>query len=187
MRRIALLLLGVGAAACASSLPSARSVALEFVSGDEPAAAFRQLGEEVSLDQTILDAMRAETGRRGETLLAVTRLPRGIHPYSVFAFIQRGDRIDVVETAMFWGQIQEKRQGVVASAELEALVTLATAKFDCTPGLAPEALFGGALIHWPPGAQVTCDAGAFNDASALLAERLASISDAAQRTYAMRE
>ena len=173
---------------CTTSAPSPECVAREFLTYEPPPPrrTFRRIGEEVVVDQQVLNNMRDESKRRGETLLAVALIPRGVHPYTVFAFTERSDQIQVYETAMFWGLIQGKWRATTPRSRLQDIVRSA-AEFECATGPVLEPLFGAILIHWPQGAQVTCDGGWLSAASTEFMARLEEVGRAAEQTYRIPE
>jgi len=118
---------------------------------------FRRITEDLTLDQEVLEAMRKEAELRGESVLAVVELHRGVHPYSVFVFVRNQSGIGLRETAIYWGRVQMKRHVLVSQAEFASLNELALRTFKCHSGAAVGIIFGAGYITWASGSQVTCE------------------------------
>ena len=179
--RLLSLVLALLIGAC-TSMPKQERFALELINRNAPAAAFRAIGEEITVTQLIVDTARAAVDS-DDRLMAFAQLPQGVHPYMVIAFVKRKQAIEVLMTSVYWGKVQGKWRASIDPATVESIVQLATNTFDCSRGLITEFLFGTALIHWPEGDQVDCDGGWGTEQGAAFAERFQPIFDGADLTY----
>jgi hypothetical protein len=169
-------------AACASYRPTPADLAEELMTTDPPGTNFREISEDIHVDQAVLDAMRERASSQGERLLAVVRMPRGIHPYVVIAWSQSGDTIQVRGTAVYWGRVDAKWNTVATVAELAALSDAAE-EFECIEGPVPSGIYGRGFVRWKDDAQITCEAGTFVDRDFVFDDRLEEVLNRAAETY----
>jgi len=169
--------------ACVSYTPTPVDLSEEFLSTYPPGKDFRQITEDIHVDQAVLDAMRARASSDGTRLLAVIRVPRGIHPYAVIAWRQSGERLQVLETAVYWGRIDAKWNTQASAAELASLTEAAEAEFGCTEGRLADAIYGTGFVSWREGRQITCESGLFAEEGSAFWPRLKEILDRADETY----
>src|SRR5512138_2068508 len=108
MRRVVLLMAASVAFACASFSPTPDDLAAELLTSNTPRREFRRITDDIALDQATIDIMRARAAASGTTLLGLIHVSRGVHPYAVFAFFERGSEIDMIETALYWGRVDGK-------------------------------------------------------------------------------
>lgn len=76
--------------------------------------------------------MRHELALRGERLRAIAFFPLGIHPYLAMTFIESGDEIYWIGTAVSWSHVYRKFVGRMTKAEFEDLITQSTTILDCS-------------------------------------------------------
>ena len=183
MVRFFVLLALIGSIGCASA-PTPATFARELLSVQPPSARFSDIGEEINLTQPVVEAMRTIARAEGAEVVAVAQLPAGVHPYTVFVFLRRSDAVDVVQTTMYWGMVQEKWVGTASSDDLVGLMKTSE-HLKCTDGPLQGAVFGAVLIHWAATSQSNCDGGWLSPESNLLAERLKPIADASRMIYEM--
>lgn len=148
------------------------------------APAFRTIGEEITVNQATVDAVRKAAESHGD-LVAFAQLPQGVHPFMVVAFIERGESVELLMTSVYWGRIQGKWQVLVDLATSKSIVQVATTTFDCSRGPVIDFLFGTALIYWENGTQtqITCLGGWGTEQGATFGARVQSILDLAVATY----
>lgn len=166
---------------CASFGRPAERAARLFV---EPSAT-RPLRDEVFLEQAILDAMRQRVAASGEELVAILKLSRGFHPYSVYAFIAEEGQLRVMVTLMSWGIVLEKWEARVDHADLLALEEQADlGTFRCEKTRRFEDMpFRAALVRWSEGEQLVCVSDWPNEEDAELLDNLNEMMSAARLTY----
>lgn len=145
------LLVGMG---CVSSAILANRAARVFVVGSDT----RSCDREVLFEQRTIEAMRANGAEEDRELLAALKLPEGFHPYSVFAFLERQEGIEVVVTTISWGTVLAKWTGTTSAEQLETLTELAAAgTFRCSAGeYVNVAGIEPVFVHWTDDGQVTC-------------------------------
>ena len=177
-----LLLLGALTIGCASQEASTR-FARELVVPYRSSVVAAAFTDEVVVDQATLTAMRSVAARRNEELRAVVQLQRGVHPYTVFSFTATNHGTRVVATAMFWGDLEEKRVGRISEGELDRIVSAAIADFECSTGAVSEILFGPALVYWIEGDQRTCQGPLWSEKGEALIALVAPIADELQAIY----
>lgn len=120
MRLVVLLMAALLAAACASFSPTPDDLASELLTSNAPRREFRRISDDIALDQATIQIMRARAAASGATLLALIHMSRGVHPYAVLAFFERGPEIDMIETAVYWGRVDGKWCTVVTASEVAA-------------------------------------------------------------------
>lgn len=173
------MLVGVG---CVSSSVLANRAARVFVVGSET----RSLDREVLFDQRTIEAMRAVATDEGHELLAALKLPEGLHPYSVFAFVKRHDEIELVVTTISWGSVLAKWTGTVSDEELGALTERAAAgSFRCSAGGASGDFLAVAplFVRWTDDVQATCVGDWFAEGDEELVELVDEFLASARQTY----
>jgi hypothetical protein len=170
-------------AACASFSPTPDDLASELLTSNAPRREFRRISDDIALDRATIQIMRARAAAAGATLLAVIHVSRGVHPYAVFTFLERGSEIDMIETAVYWGRVDGKWRTVVTASELSGVVEAARQEFTCTPGMVKDRVFGAALITWDGSTQRTCEGPWLLEEGSTFAARLQPITDRAHQTY----
>jgi len=172
----------LGLLGCISSDASYR-LARELVLPYRSSVVAAAFADEVVVDQATIAAMRTITSRRQEDLRAVVQLQRGVHPYTVFSFTTTEHGTRAVATAMYWGDLEEKRVGGVPDDSVDRIIAAAVENLSCSTGPATETLFGPALVYWREGEQVTCQGPPWSEEGASLIEVVASLADTLQAIY----
>lgn len=173
------MLVGIG---CVSLSMLANRAARVFVVASET----RSFDREVLFDQRTIEAMRVLAADEGDELLAVLKLPEGLHPYSVFAFVERQDEIELVVTTISWGTVLAKWRGTVSGEELVALAERAAAgTFRCRAGGAAGDVLAVAplFVRWSDDGQATCVGDWFAEGDEELLELVDELLASARQTY----
>lgn len=183
MRHCILPILLLTAVGCSSFTPRPNDLAVEFLTTQPPTSNFRRISVDIHVDQGVLDAMRLRASSMGVNLLAVARIPRGIHPYAVLAWCQTGENIEIRETALYWGRVDGKWITQSTVEELAELAAAAQAEFKCSVGPATGALYGTGFVTWEEDRQITCEGGLFSEEGLVFWSRLKRIVDRETETY----
>lgn len=183
MRLVVPLVTALLATACASFSPTPDDLASELLTSNVPRREFRRISDDIALDQATIQIMRTRAAASGAPLLALIHVSRGVHPYAVLAFFERGPEIEMIETAVYWGRVDGKWRTVVTASEVSGVVEAARQEFKCTPGMVKERVFGAALITWDGSTQRTCEGPWFLEEESAFAARLQPITDRAHQTY----
>lgn len=149
------------AVSCRSFSPAPHDLARELLSTGPPSPTFQRVTTDIHVDQAVLDAMRSRAASDGVTLLAVARVPRGIHPYEVLVWLQKNDTVAIVNTAVYWGRVDGKWRTSATRDEIAELATAAEAEFACVQGPLREAIYGTGYAIWRGDQQTTCERGLF--------------------------
>ena len=139
-----LLLAGVGG--CASSLPPAERFATELLTLD------RTKGGSISEDALAFDLSLIETMSdlelsRGGELVAVARIPIGIHPFRFYVFVERNRELSVQITEMNWGKVLYKGKWRVSREGLNEFLTLVDSHLLCSED-DKAGKSSSLVVHW---------------------------------------
>jgi len=114
--------------------------------------------EQVIPDPDLLHGIRT-LSPGGSTVRAVAIANAGIHPRWTFVFLERASQISVVATYTFWGQVQQKRAGVIASDQFDEVLEHLKEDLECLPDPSPEyGIWLRALAYWEGETLFVCDA-----------------------------
>lgn len=183
MRRSLLLILLWTVVGCSSFTPTPNTLAVEVLTTQPPSSDFRRITTDIHVDQAVLDAMRRRASSMGIHLLAVARIPRGIHPYAVLAWCQTGDTIEIRETALYWGRVDGKWHTPSTAEELAALAAAARTEFECAVGPAAGAVYGTGFVTWEGDRQITCEGSFFAEEGSVFWSGLEEIYARDVQTY----
>lgn len=164
------------------SMTTPGQFARELVIRSAPVLSFRSTGDEITIDQRTIDAVRTAVEAENE-LMAIVQLPQGVHPFMVVVFVKKDQEVDLLMTSVYWGRIQGKWLSTVDFATAESLVQAATKQFRCEKGSVEDFIFGTTVIYWVDGEQMTCDGGWGTEEGATFGRRFQRIFDRARSTY----
>jgi hypothetical protein len=128
--------------------------------------------------------MKQTAQRNGTPLVAAAFMKTGIHPYTAIAFTNSDAKLEAVETAMFWGQVNGKWVSTINSAAYSDFVRAVEQLLACRPGAPLDSIFGAVLVYWKSsGEHVVCSGDWGSEQAAQFGQLLNNLLPQARQTY----